>query len=129
MYRCQEPKSIWITFSFFQLCHASLLFSFSFQVFSTFFRFPSPTTTTTTSHPSFFLLILSTPPAAFLWNFLRFASDLSESQMRIKGKISGSVTLRVGAVWVHIVIWSWAGVWVTTWHTILRASWFQFSLF
>lgn len=88
MCRCQESKSVLITFPSFQSCPASQLLSASFQVFSALHIFSPHPQPSTTAHPSLFLLSLPTPPTVSLRNFLEvFSRSLRKSDQNQGGKI------------------------------------------
>ena len=100
-----------ITFPSFQLCPAVQLFLPSSQVFSALHIFPL------TPILPFFSSSYQ-PHQLSLWKIsLRFSPGLSENQIGIKGERSGSITLGPIAVWVHVIILSLTGAWVTTWIT------------
>lgn len=106
MYRCQEPKNTWITFLV--LNYATLLnFSLSFQVFSVLCKF---SLTPNLLQPPILLFPphLTNPtnclPFKRPWSVFQVSQKVSN---RTKGKRSGSITLRRGAVQVYLIIWSW----------------------
>lgn len=107
MYRCQESKSIWNIFPFFQLCSILLFFLSGFLCTMQISLTPQPSTT---SKSSYFLLILTHCQLPPFERSLKFALGLSERR-RIKGKRSGSMTLRPSAVQRHLITWSLAGAW------------------
>ena len=124
MYRCQESKSMRITFPSFQSRPASQLFSPSFQVFSALHIFSlTPNLPPPPILPSFSSAYQ--PHQLSLWEIsLRFSPGLSENQIRIKGERSGSITLRPIAVWVHVIIWSLIFVKTCVLELFILSSWF-----
>lgn len=98
---------IWITFPCSPLCYGSQFFSLSFQVCSVLCKF---SLTLNLLQPPIvpFPPHLTNPtnclPLKFPWSVFQVSQKVS---CRTKGRRSGSITPKQGAVQVHLIIWSW----------------------